>query len=316
MRCSSAVDALLAARSSNLVAGTRLKPLGTTRLPRPAFALRPRHSASSVRAWLPASTPDLASFSPSVERVVLLSSATSTRGLVRAIIPNSSTPALAMAAAATTAVEPAEVLVKAATGSPDKLGDCPFSHRVLLTLEEKGIPYSMKLVDTSNKPQWFLDVNPEGKVPVLKVAGGWLPDSDKIVEELEKKYPDSRKLANTPEQSSVASGLFGSFARFLKGAGPEEDLLAQLKQLDDALAASGGPYVAGKEFTAVDARLAPALYHIQVALKHFKDWTIPAEYTHVQEYIKALESRDSFKKTTASKEAVIAGWNRALGVTA
>ena len=30
----------------------------------------------------------------------------------------------------------------------------PFSQRVLLTLEEKKVPYEMKLVDLSNKPEW------------------------------------------------------------------------------------------------------------------------------------------------------------------
>jgi glutathione S-transferase len=30
----------------------------------------------------------------------------------------------------------------------------PFSQRVLLTLEEKKVPYQMKLIDLSNKPGW------------------------------------------------------------------------------------------------------------------------------------------------------------------
>jgi len=84
-----------------------------------------------------------------------------------------------------------EVAVKAAVGSPTNLGDCifltlslsllllslymslgfdhfvyycyflglililgPFSQRVLLTLEEKKIPYKLHLIDLSNKPEW------------------------------------------------------------------------------------------------------------------------------------------------------------------
>lgn len=30
----------------------------------------------------------------------------------------------------------------------------PFTQRVLLTLEEKHLPYDLKLVDLSNKPEW------------------------------------------------------------------------------------------------------------------------------------------------------------------
>lgn len=32
----------------------------------------------------------------------------------------------------------------------------PFSHRVLLTLEEKGVPYSVTFVDVKNKPAWWV----------------------------------------------------------------------------------------------------------------------------------------------------------------
>jgi hypothetical protein len=60
-----------------------------------------------------------------------------------------------------------EVLVKAAAGSPDTLGDCPFAQRVLLTLEEKKEPYQTKLVDLSNKPDWFVRPSVRLRAPPL-----------------------------------------------------------------------------------------------------------------------------------------------------
>ncbi|KAI3890013.1 hypothetical protein MKX03_025754 [Papaver bracteatum] len=95
-----------------------------------------------------------------------------------------------------------EICVKAAAGAPDLLGDCPFCQRVLLTLEEKKVPYQMHLIDTANKPQWFLEVNPEGKVPVVKFDGKWVPDSDVITQTLETKYPEP-SLVTPSEYSSV-----------------------------------------------------------------------------------------------------------------
>ena len=47
-----------------------------------------------------------------------------------------------------------------------------------------------------------------------------------------------------------------------------------------------GPYVAGEKVTAVDLSLAPKLYHVVVALGHFKNWTIPESLTHVHNYVK------------------------------
>ncbi|XP_004497312.1 glutathione S-transferase DHAR2-like [Cicer arietinum] len=203
-----------------------------------------------------------------------------------------------------------EVCVKAAVGAPNVLGDCPFSQRVLLTLEEKKIQFNTHLIDVSNKPQWFLEVYPDGKVPVLKIDDKWVPDSDVIIAILEDKYPQP-PLATPPQFSSVGSKIFGSFVSFLKSKdandGTEQALVAELNALEEHLKAHG-PYVAGENITAVDLSLAPKLYHLVVALGHFKNWTISESLTHVHNYIKLLFSRESFEKTKAAEEYVIAGW--------
>ncbi|KMS99300.1 hypothetical protein BVRB_2g046040 [Beta vulgaris subsp. vulgaris] len=203
-----------------------------------------------------------------------------------------------------------EVCVKAAVGAPDVLGDCPFSQRVLLTLEEKKIPYQMHLINVSDKPKWFLEANPEGKVPVIKLDEKWVSDSDVIVGLLEEKYPDP-PLSSNPEFASVGSKIFSTFVTFLKSKdandGSEQALLAELKALDDHLKCHG-PYICGEKVTAVDLSLAPKLYHLEIALGHFKKWSVPENLSCVHKYIKSLFSRESFEKTKAAKEYVIAGW--------
>lgn len=47
-----------------------------------------------------------------------------------------------------------------------------------------------------------------------------------------------------------------------------------------------GPYIAGEKVTAVDLSLAPKLYHLVVALGHFKNWNIPESLVHVHNYTK------------------------------
>ncbi|XP_057732454.1 glutathione S-transferase DHAR2-like [Arachis stenosperma] len=203
-----------------------------------------------------------------------------------------------------------EVAVKAAVGAPNVLGDCPFCQRVLLTLEEKKVPYSTHLINFDEKPQWFLDVNPEGKVPVIKFDDKWISDSDVIVGILEEKYPQP-SLVTPPESASVGSKIFGAFVKFLKSKDPndgsEQALLAELKDLDEHLK-NHGPFVAGEKVTAVDLSLAPKLYHLVITLEHFKNWTIPQDLAHVHNYTKLLFSLESFEKTKAAKEYVIAGW--------
>ncbi|KAK9684144.1 hypothetical protein RND81_10G189600 [Saponaria officinalis] len=203
-----------------------------------------------------------------------------------------------------------EVCAKAAVGAPDVLGDCPFTQRVLLTLEEKKLPYQLHLIDISNKPKWFLDINPEGKVPVIKLDGKWIADSDVITALLEQKFPEPSLVSN-PEFTSVGSKIFSTFVSFLKSKdasdGTEQALLVELKQFEEHLN-SHGPYVCGEKVTAVDLSLAPKLYHLEVALGHYKNWSVPKNLPHVRNYMKLLFSRESFEKTKAAEKYVIAGW--------
>ncbi|WOL16279.1 hypothetical protein Cni_G25066 [Canna indica] len=206
---------------------------------------------------------------------------------------------------------PVEVCVKAAVGAPDIHGDCPFSQRVLLTLEEKAVPYDMKLIDVSNKPDWFLAISPEGKVPVLKLDdGSWVPDSDVITQILEEKFPNP-SLVTPSEYSSVGSKIFPTFVKFLKSKdandGSEQALHDELRALEDHLK-DHGPYVNGANISAVDLSLAPKLFHLVTTLDHFKGWKVPESFTCVHAYMNLLFNRDSFLKTKPAKEHVIAGW--------
>ncbi|CAH8357347.1 unnamed protein product [Eruca vesicaria subsp. sativa] len=201
-----------------------------------------------------------------------------------------------------------EVCVKAAVGAPNVLGDCPFSQRVLLTLEEKSLPYKMHLINISDKPKWFLDINPGGKVPVLKIDGKWVPDSDIIVGLLEKKYPEP-SLKTPPKFSSIGSKIFSTFVTFLTTKDSSDGpLLHELEALENHLKSHDGPFIAGEKVSAVDLSLAPKLYHLEVALGHFKSWSVPGSLTHVHNYMHALFSRHSFEMTKADEKYVIAGW--------
>lgn len=85
------------------------------------------------------------------------------------------------------------------------------------------------------------------------------------------------------------SKIFPSFVKFLKSKDPndgsEQALLDELKALDEHLKAHG-PYINGEKITAIDLSLAPKLYHLEVALGHFKKWTIPESLHHVHKYMK------------------------------
>ncbi len=80
---------------------------------------------------------------------------------------------------------------------------CPFVQRVTAMLEAKNMPYEIDYISLSDKPQWFLDISPNGQVPVLITESGVaLFESDAISEYLddivEPLEPDL-----TPEQKAI-----------------------------------------------------------------------------------------------------------------
>ena len=80
---------------------------------------------------------------------------------------------------------------------------CPFVQRVTALLEAKQIPYEIEFISLSDKPQWFLDISPNGQVPVLITKGGTaLFESDAIAEYIEEAFPPLRP-GLTPEHKAT-----------------------------------------------------------------------------------------------------------------
>jgi hypothetical protein len=46
---------------------------------------------------------------------------------------------------------------------------CPFVQRAVITLKHKNIDFDITYIDLAEPPDWFLEMSPLGKVPVLKV---------------------------------------------------------------------------------------------------------------------------------------------------
>ncbi|KAK3132038.1 hypothetical protein QOZ80_6AG0514930 [Eleusine coracana subsp. coracana] len=224
------------------------------------------------------------------------------------LMPRVSPPRRAFAARAS--AEPLEVCAKESLTVPGRLGDCPFTQRVLLTIEEKHLPYDLKLVDLANKPDWLFQINPEGKVPIVKLEDKWIADSDVITQTIEEKYPEP-PLATAPEKASIGSKIFSTFIGFLKSKDPsdgtEQALLDELTSFDSYLK-DNGPFICGGTISAADLSLGPKLYHMEIALGHYKNWSVPDSLPHVKAYMKSVFSMDSFIKTQALTEDVIAGW--------
>ncbi|MCG9729682.1 glutathione S-transferase family protein [Shewanella sp. Isolate13] len=80
--------------------------------------------------------------------------------------------------------------------------NCPFVQRVMGALITKNVPFEIEYIELSNKPQWFLDISPNGQVPVLITeTNKVLFESDAIVEYLDDKYAPIENVS--PEQKAL-----------------------------------------------------------------------------------------------------------------
>ena len=78
-------------------------------------------------------------------------------------------------------------------------------------------------------------------------------------------------------------------------------------------ASKASPLLGGAQLDASDASLGPKLYHISVALPHFKQgWAMPERFSAIRKYLAALAAAPAWRATDYGRDAIIAGWTAHL----
>lgn len=76
---------------------------------------------------------------------------------------------------------------------------CPYVQRALTIVGEKRVSVPVEYIDLANKPQWFLERSPRGKVPILIVDDEeTLFESHAICEFIDEVYPKARMMPADP----------------------------------------------------------------------------------------------------------------------
>lgn len=144
---------------------------------------------------------------------------------------------------------------------------CPYVQRAAIVLLEKGVLFERRWVDLANKPQWFLDLSPLGKTPVLLVGQLPLFESAVICEYLDDTLPPALHPADPLQRArhrawmEFGSSVLSTIAAFYGAADAgalqarRDDLRQRFTQLEGEV--SDGPYFAGANFSVVDAVFAP-----------------------------------------------------------
>jgi glutathione S-transferase len=141
---------------------------------------------------------------------------------------------------------------------------CPYVARVRIVLAEKGIEYETVEIDLSDRPAWYYEKNPTGRVPTIEEDDGPpLPESVVIMEFLEERYPEPPLLPVDPaDRAAVRLLIFrddeltSPYYALRRGEdGAAEQLDAALARFDALLGDQA--YLGGAEYGLADIALVP-----------------------------------------------------------
>jgi glutathione S-transferase len=152
---------------------------------------------------------------------------------------------------------------------------CPFVQRAVITLRHKNIDFDITYIDLADPPDWFLELSPLQKVPVLKVDDEVLFESAVINEYLDEitggELQPREPLARAKNRAWVefASNMLGNLY-MMKMSKDEEHYLRYRGRLEDQLQRvenrlGDGPWFNGNEFSLADTAFAPFFRQDSVA---------------------------------------------------
>jgi glutathione S-transferase len=202
----------------------------------------------------------------------------------------------------------------------------PFAWRVLLTLEVKRLAYQSTLLEFSkgeHKASGFLQLNPRGKVPVLKDDEFVLSESLAIVAYLDKKYPEPPLYGTSPQETGLIWRAILEMEAYIVSAGDklvrplffgqgleETDKIQEaaatirreLKRIDTEL--EGASWLIGKQISAADISLFPLVQMIaraagKDAARPFNFELLPLDknFPNLAAWVKRIEALTGYERT-------------------
>lgn len=192
---------------------------------------------------------------------------------------------------------------------------CPYVQRSVITLLEKEIAHARTYIDLSNKPEWFLEVSPLGKVPVLLVGGRALFESAVICDYLDEITPgslhpdDPLQKAQHRAWIEFGSSILNEIAAFYN-APTQEAFDRRRAAMGDKFAwlerhLGDGPYFENARFSLVDATYGPIFRYFDV-FDSIADLGVFSKTPKVRRWRRALRDRSSVR------EAAVAGYPERL----
>lgn len=186
---------------------------------------------------------------------------------------------------------------------------CPYVQRSIIVLEEKGIPFTRTDINLANKPDWFEQKSPMGKVPILLVGDNYsLFESAIICEYLDEVTADSLHPTDSLEKAShrawieFGSSILNNIAS-LYNAKDKSSFLNIHAEIQNKFRVieketHGMPFFTGEKFHLIDAVYGPIFRYFDV-FDDFTDLDTFANLPKCQRWRESLKQRKSIQQAVS-----------------
>ena len=209
---------------------------------------------------------------------------------------------------------------------------CPYAQRTHITLQELELPFDVTEVSGIPKPDWFLSINPRGKVPTLRVptadyavvyesaiCNEFLCDYAKSIQQKQTLMPSDPfvrakiRLLNDHCDNVFAKTQFTYLMN--KESDKDDELCAEIESAlntyEEALDKNKGPYLLGDNFTLADIHVFPFIQRLVITLKYYKGYELPKEkFPKLLAWIDTCLARESVKQSSMSDSKTIEVYGR------
>ena len=205
----------------------------------------------------------------------------------------------------------------------------PFVRKVRVMLAEKGVDYELDQVNVFDPPDWFLQISPARRIPVLRDTGiaedFTLPDSSCICAFLERRFPDPALYPKAPGDCGRALFLeeyadsemmpvFGAgvfrpriINPLMRKEPPDEQTVAdaianKLPRLFDYMESQIGEreYLVGDSLSIADISVASMFCN----MRHSEVLPDPAKWPALAAFVDRMHERPSFAACIAEEAKV------------